>query len=308
MNTQHLKYVLEVEKAGSISRAAENLYMNQPHLSKVIKELEDSLGITIFKRTTRGVSPTKKGAEFLFFARKVLQQINELEDLYKPNGKSIKTFDIAVPRASYISHTFTEFVERLSGEAGFNFNYRETNSVRAIRNVADGVNNLGVVRYQQEYESYFRQLIKNKGLKCRKILDFSYLAIMSEEHPLAHKETLALEDFAGYIEIVHGDISVPSLPFARMGLGLQDRENGRTIAIYERGSQFELLNSIKTTYMWVSPVPEKLRRIYALVQRECRSEENRYRDILIYRNGYTFTEEDRLFIEILGKVTCKLTP
>ena len=65
MNIQHLKYALEVEKTASISKAAENLYMNQPHLSKAIRELEESIGISVFNRTSKGVFPTKKGAEFL---------------------------------------------------------------------------------------------------------------------------------------------------------------------------------------------------------------------------------------------------
>ena len=42
MNLLHLKYVIEVAKAGSISKAASNLYMNQPHLSKTIKDLEEN--------------------------------------------------------------------------------------------------------------------------------------------------------------------------------------------------------------------------------------------------------------------------
>ena len=58
MNTQHLKYVVEVERTGSITQAADNLYMAQPNLSKAIKELEDTLGISIFRRTSKGVVPT----------------------------------------------------------------------------------------------------------------------------------------------------------------------------------------------------------------------------------------------------------
>ena len=50
MNLSHLKYVLEVGKTNSITRAAHNLYMGQPNLSKAIKELESEIGITIFKR------------------------------------------------------------------------------------------------------------------------------------------------------------------------------------------------------------------------------------------------------------------
>ena len=63
-NILHLKYAVEVEKTGSISKAAENLYIAQPHLSKAIRELEGSLGAAIFNRTSKGVVPTKKGEGF----------------------------------------------------------------------------------------------------------------------------------------------------------------------------------------------------------------------------------------------------
>lgn len=65
MNLSYLKYAVEVEKTGSITKAAQNFYMNQPHLSKIIRELERDLGCDIFDRTSRGMVPTKKGEEFL---------------------------------------------------------------------------------------------------------------------------------------------------------------------------------------------------------------------------------------------------
>ena len=64
MNILHLKYAVEVAKAGSLSKAAEALYMNQPNLSRAIKELEASLGITIFGRSAKGVYVTPEGEEF----------------------------------------------------------------------------------------------------------------------------------------------------------------------------------------------------------------------------------------------------
>ena len=66
MNTLYLKYVLEIEKAGSISQAAQNLFMAQPNLSKAVKDLEHELGYSIFKRTPSGVTVTERGNEFLF--------------------------------------------------------------------------------------------------------------------------------------------------------------------------------------------------------------------------------------------------
>lgn len=58
MNTLHLKYIVEIERTGSITLAAKNLYMNQPNLSKAVKEFEEYIGAEIFKRTTKGIIPT----------------------------------------------------------------------------------------------------------------------------------------------------------------------------------------------------------------------------------------------------------
>lgn len=70
MNIQYLKYVVEVDKTGSINKAAKNLYMGQPNLSAAIKELEKELGISIFYRSKKGVFATKEGEKFLFHAKK----------------------------------------------------------------------------------------------------------------------------------------------------------------------------------------------------------------------------------------------
>ena len=88
MNLVHLKYAVEVAKTKSISKAAENLYMGQPNLSRAIKELEDSLGITIFSRTTKGISVTPDGEEFLQYAKRILAQVDEVEEVYR-NGKDL---------------------------------------------------------------------------------------------------------------------------------------------------------------------------------------------------------------------------
>ena len=72
MNTLYFRYAVEIEKTHSITQAAENLYMAQPNLSKAIKELENTLGITIFRRTSKGVLPTEQGMKFLKYAKQVL--------------------------------------------------------------------------------------------------------------------------------------------------------------------------------------------------------------------------------------------
>ena len=53
MNLLHLKYAIEVAKTSSITKAAENLFMGQPNLSRAIRELEENLGFDIFRRTSK---------------------------------------------------------------------------------------------------------------------------------------------------------------------------------------------------------------------------------------------------------------
>lgn len=308
-NILHLKYAVEVEKTGSISKAAENLYMGQPHLSKAIRELEESLGIAIFNRTSKGVVPTKKGREFLSYARNILEQIDEMNSLYSPSSIEKQKFDISVPRASYISHAFIEFVKELDLNKDININYRETNSVRAIKNVADSVNNLAIVRYQTIYEKYFLNAIEERELKYEQIWEFEYLALMSDKHPLANKDIVDFVSLAEYTEIIHGDISVPALPITEARQIANTNERKRNIAVYERGSQFELLSQIPTTYMWVSPMPEETLKCFSLVQKRCNMSKNKYKDILIYRRGYHLSDDDKCFmrkvketVEIVSKI------
>lgn len=82
MNLMHLKYVVEIDKTRSISKAAENLYMGQPNLSRSIKELEQSLQITIFKRTPKGIEVTPDGEEFIQYAKKFLPMSKRLKKVY----------------------------------------------------------------------------------------------------------------------------------------------------------------------------------------------------------------------------------
>ena len=65
MNTQHLQYIIEIERTRSISQAAENLFIGQPNLSRILHDVEQMLGFRIFERSTRGVRPTTRGTIFL---------------------------------------------------------------------------------------------------------------------------------------------------------------------------------------------------------------------------------------------------
>jgi len=295
MNTLHFKYAVEVERTRSITQAADNLFMAQPNLSKAIKELEDTLGITIFERTPKGVIPTLKGAEFLGYAKNVLEQLDRMEQLYIPENTERQCFRISIPRGSYIAHAFTRFVAELDADKEIDVNVQETNSMQTITNVAEGQFDLGIIRYQIDYENYFLDYLAEKSLQFEPIWEFEYLALMSQQHPLASSEKVRYDALSQYIEIVHGDTVVPYLPANKV----QRTEAKRRIFVYERGSQFDILSHIPKTYMWVSPIPDSFLMLYGLVQRKCHAANHKYKDQLICRKGYAFTAQDRKFIDHL---------
>ena len=117
MDIQQLKYAVEVERCGSISRAAEALFVSQPFLSKAVRELERELGLELFNRSTRGVSPTKRGAEFLAEAKELISAMDELENSFSPRRRTGYEFELCVPIACYISHAFVRFVKALDAGA-----------------------------------------------------------------------------------------------------------------------------------------------------------------------------------------------
>ncbi len=307
MNISHLKYAVEVEKARSISQAAENLYMGQPNLSKAIKELENDLGITIFKRTSKGVIPTQKGEEFLGYAKSILMQIEEMESLYNSNESERLRLSLVVPRASYVAEAFVRLCDSLREEKELEINFKETNTVEAITLVADRECSLGVIRYRSTYERYFVSLLTGKNLQYHVLWEFEPVVLFSAKHPLAKKESLREEDLAPYIELTHGDFSVPFLSVAEARRMPQEQPH-KKICIYERGSQFDLLSSLPETYMWVSPLPKQSLERWGLVQR-CPVSADRpraCRDVVIYAQGHRLTPAERLLISYLSDVRREL--
>ena len=294
MNILHLKYVVCIAENGSINKAAEELHVAQPNLSRVVKEMEADLGIQFFRRSSRGMRLTPDGELFVRQAQKILEQVDEMESLYKEKKAGKQRFSLSAPRASYISDAFASFSRTLGKEEAEIF-YHETNALQAVKNILEVGYNLGIIRYAAGYDQYFRQMLGAKGLKSEMVAEFRYVLVMREDCPLAALESIHFSDLHQYIQIAHADPYVPSLPLS----AVRDEElpqTPRRIFVFERGSQMDLLAGNPETFMWVSPLPQRLLRQLHLVQRECAENRRVYRDMLIHRQDYRLTELDKRFI------------
>lgn len=301
MNLMHIKYAVEVANEGSINKAAEKLYVGQPNLSRAIKELEASLGVKIFERSAKGMGLTSDGETFIRYAKTILRQVDEVESIFNGSGSVKKRFSISVPRASYISDAFARFSHSLTNEAEAEIIYKETNSLRAIKNILHEDYKLGIIRYAENYDKYFKTMLDEKDIQYEMITEFSYVLAMSRDNPLASAEKITFDALKDYIEIAHADPYVPSLPLSQVRKEELPDNIGRRIFVFERASQFELLSENPETFMWVSPIPQKLLDRYDLVQIPCEENKKIYKDILIYKRDYKLTALDKAFIDELCK-------
>jgi len=305
VNILHMKYALEVAKAGSLSKASEVLLIAVPNISRSIKELEADIGINIFERTAKGMSLTPEGEEFIGYAKEILSQIDQVERFYKEGSPNKQKFSISVPRACYIAEAFAEFSKSITADAAEIF-YKETNSQRTISNMINHNYKLGIIRYAENYDKYFKAMLEEKGMASELVTEFSYLLMMSKDSPLAKKEKITFDDLTGYIEIAHADPYVPSMPISKVVKEELPDNISRRIFIFERASQFELLNKNPGTFMWVSPAPQTMLDRYGLVQKKCVQNKKIYKNILIYKTGYKLTDMDRRFVKELNLAKQKI--
>lgn len=296
MNILHLKYVVTVAETKSISKAAEQLYMGQPNLSRAIKELENTLGIVIFKRTSKGIVITPEGEEFLHYARKITSMVCEVEQIYIEGKAHKQQFAVCVPRASYISSAFAVFSKNVERSAPLEMYYNETNSMTTIESVMRDECGIGIIRYQSAFDKYFKDLFAERKLTSEVVAELKFVLIVSKNSPLADKDNIEFNELSDYIEITHSDSYVPTMPYIDvMKAELTEYVNKR-IFVFERASQFLLLEKNPYTFMWVSPVPQPLLDQHNLVQKTCRVNDKTYKDVLIYKKNYKLSPLDSQFI------------
>ena len=87
----------------------------------------------------------------------------------------------------------------------------------------------------------------------------------------------------------------------RQFLSMKFGKNNKHIFVFERGSQLDLLQQLQNSFMWVSPVPQRVLDKYDLIMKKCTTDGKKYVDVLIYKKDYHFSELDSRFIDELMK-------
>ena len=197
MTIQQLQYVLEVQRTGTIARAAKNLFVSNSGVSNAINALESELGFAIFERSWQGVVPTRQGLEVLEHAR----HICEHQQLILRASQERKTVCIDTSMGSIFGEAFFRLMEEYRGktDAAFCHRYKgETGKAPEDRLAALETDLFVTVMYESRAGNInaLKRKMFQKRLELEVRMSLPAVLRIGPGHPLYHKENLSLSDFA----------------------------------------------------------------------------------------------------------------
>ena len=188
MTLQQLKYVDAVASCGSVSEAARRVFATQPTLTESIRSLEEELRIAIFTRSSRGVSVTREGEEFLASARQILDDAARIQSKY--TGKAVRRpqFAVSCQHYAFAVEAFMEVV-KANGADSYDFTLRETVTSEIIDDVARHRSEIGVLYLSRRNERAIMKILKKEELRFEELFVSRPHVFLGKRHPLAKKKS-----------------------------------------------------------------------------------------------------------------------
>lgn len=160
MDLKQLQYFVACAQAGSFSDAAKILYSTQPSVSKVIKALEDTLGMQLFERLPRGIRLTVQGQKVYHYACKITNEMNVLENMAL--GGMTKWIRISLNPSSWFANQFVDFYNE-TYEKNYHFQITTAGVRSVMERVRDYMDDIGFVYIlSQQKENFLHELARNK--------------------------------------------------------------------------------------------------------------------------------------------------
>ena len=198
MTLTQLKYAIEVANAGSINKAAGNLFITQPSLSSAIAELEAEIGIKLFSRNNRGIFLTPAGSEFVGYARQVVEQFNLIEAKYISNQNLKKKFSVSMQHYTFAVEAFIRLLRQYEENNVYEFSVFEGRTIDVIENVRKQISELGIIYENDFNENVIGKILREGDLEFVPLFSCRIYVFMAKSNPLAKKKLISMEDLMDY--------------------------------------------------------------------------------------------------------------
>ncbi|MEJ8553440.1 LysR family transcriptional regulator [Tepidibacter sp. Z1-5] len=200
MKLEHVHYILEIVRLGSINKAAKSLLMTQPNLSFSIKSLENVVGFKIFNRTNKGIELTRKGAQFLEHAKSIKSSFDAITNL-SDNNKNISDTILNLSLSSqYNSQAFYALMDlyKKNNNNNINFKIKQTSFSEIVNDVSSGYSDIGFISIDSSQKKTINNVLNLNGLEFVHLSNTKLYACMSENHPLSNKDCVTLDELTNF--------------------------------------------------------------------------------------------------------------
>lgn len=255
MTLQQLRYVTMVAETGTITEAANRLYISQPSLTNAIHELEKEMNIVIFNRTNKGINLSKEGEDFLGYARQILEQAAILEDKYKGNGGGKKQYCVSTQHYSFAVNAFVDLIKEY-GQDEYDFSLRETQTYEIIEDVARLRSEIGILFLNDFNEAVINKILKSYDLEFHQLYVAKPHVFISRKHPLAGKDRIANEELEEYPYLSFEQGEHNSFYFSEEVFAAVERK--KNIRVRDRATLFNLLIGLNGYTVCSGVIDEKL--------------------------------------------------
>ena len=197
MTLTQLRYAIVVANASSLNEAARILFISQPSLSAAIRDLEEEIGVELFRRSNRGISLTPEGEEFIGYARQVVEQYQLIESRYIQKEQVKKKFSVSMQHYSFAVSAFVEMVKQF-GMDEYEFAVHETKTYEVIEDVKNFKSEIGILYLNDFNRKVLTKLFNEYNLEFHEILQCGIYVYIWKGHPLADRQEIALEELKEY--------------------------------------------------------------------------------------------------------------
>ncbi|MGP5043042.1 LysR family transcriptional regulator [Glutamicibacter ardleyensis] len=238
LTLQQLRYFTAVAAEGSISAAADLLYVAQPSMSAAMKELEARVGRTLLIRSARGITLTSDGAEFLGYARQVLEQVELLEHRYLGRPSARRLLGVSTQHYSFAVDAFVRMVQA-SGADEYEFSLRETRTEQIIEDVRTLRSEIGILYLNDFNRKVLEKLLRESRLVFHPLFHSQSHIFVARSNPLASRSMVSLDDLEDLPRLTFDQGANNSFYFAEEILST--RSSQREIQVSDRATIFNLM-------------------------------------------------------------------
>ena len=238
MTLQQLKYADAVADTGSISEAARQLFITQPTLTESIRALEEELRVAIFTRSSRGMSVTREGEEFLASARQILDDAAQIQEKY--TGKAVRRpqFAVSCQHYAFAVEAFMKVVKACEAES-YDFTLRETVTSEIIDDVARHRSEIGILYLSKRNERAITKILKKEELSFEELFSAKPHVFLGKRHPLAKKKLIKPNELDDYPYLTYEQGVENALYFTEEVMPAIDRK--KNIRVRDRATMTKLL-------------------------------------------------------------------